>query len=158
MADESTCPHNGLYWYAAPADERGWKCIDCGWRPGEEPGYSPQHDRSHTLVKVESILHDLHEAGIIYCSNASEGDMLAHIIANRCKRLGVYDSVSIALFILQSEADTRHRHFWKEQSDAIVAGKDPRPRCHCGALAAVSQGDKRMCMDHWAISTEVADG
>ena len=39
------CKHNGMYWYAAPHNERGWKCVDCELQPGEEPGYSPQHDR-----------------------------------------------------------------------------------------------------------------
>lgn len=129
-----TCRHENLYWFAAPADERGWRCIDCKWQPGDEPGYSPQHDRDRIGLKVGCILHDMHDHGIIYVSNSSCGEDLTSQVVGRCCALGVYDSVSIALFILEQEASERHRKFWKDQSDAI-AGRDPRSRCWCGAIA-----------------------
>lgn len=130
-----SCPHAGLYWYAAPANERGWKCVDCGWQPGEPSGFSPKHDRDLIGIKVGCILNDLHEAQIIYVSNGSAGDSITGLVVQRCRRTHSYDSVSIAKFILTIEGDERHAKFWREISDGILAGKDPRPRCACGQLA-----------------------
>lgn len=142
------CNHNGLFWFAAPATETGWKCVDCGWRPGEEPGYSPQHDRSHIRVKVESILADLFNAEIIYISNATSGDGIAAAVTHRCVAEKLFDSVSIARLILEFEGGERHVEFWRTQGEAIVAGADPRRRCHCGKLAKVHTGGKSFCTEH----------
>lgn len=138
--DSATCEHDDLYWYAAPADECGWVCADCGWSPGEEPGYSPEHDRSHIKTKVGSILHDLHDAGIIYVSNSSGGDGLTSHVAAWCKRNKTYDSVSIAARILANEAGGTHATFWRERGESILEGRDNRNRCHCGKLAHISVG------------------
>jgi hypothetical protein len=136
----AACKHNGLYWYAAPADERGWVCVDCGWSPGEEPGYSPEHDRSHIATKVGSILHDMHEAGIIYVSNGSAGEGIEHSVAAWCRRSKTYDSVSIAARILASEVSGTHATFWRDRGESIIAGKDNRDRCRCGKLAKSWRG------------------
>jgi hypothetical protein len=140
-----TCAHDGLYWYAAPADERGWKCVDCGWQPGEEPGFSPQHDRAHISTKVGCILMTLHEAEIIYVSNGSCGEAITGDVVEKCRRRRIYDSVSIARFILELEADRQHADFWREISEGIIAGKDPRERCACGKLANSWRNGKRAC-------------
>lgn len=135
MVDPKVCKHSGLFWYAAPANEQGWKCPDCGWRPGEPPGFSPQHDRDLVDVKVGCILMLLHESEIIYVSNGSSGDSITGLVVQRCRRRGIYDSVSIARFILDLEGGTRHAKFWRDIAMGIMAGKDPRPRCACGQLA-----------------------
>ncbi len=135
MGDPSTCFHGSLYWYAAPADERGWRCADCGWQPGEEPGYSPEHDRSHLRTKVSCIVHDLHEAEIIYVSNSDCGEALTDQAAACCLKHSLYDSVSIARVILDLEGNREHAEFWRKRAEGILAGKDPRNRCWCGKLA-----------------------
>jgi hypothetical protein len=148
--DQHECPHDGLYWYGAPADERGWRCVDCDWKPGEPPGFSPQHDRSHIATKVGSILQDLHLANIIYVSNGTAGEGLTANIAALCIERDTYDSVSIACLILEAVGCERHAKYWRDISTGILAGKDPRERCHCGALANVFSGGIGTCSEHWA--------
>lgn len=138
MGDMAACAHAGLYWYAAPATEQGWKCADCGWQPGEPPGFSPHHDRSHLRTKVWCIVHDLHDAGIIYVSNGTGGEALVDVAVDRCRERNLYDSASIARVILELEASDRHAKFWRDISEGILAGKDPRDRCACGALSRVT--------------------
>lgn len=125
MGDETPCPHAGLYWYAAPADERGWRCVDCQWEPGEPPGFSPRHDRERIGVKVGCIVHALHEAQIIYVSNGCEGDALTARVASMCEKERYYDSVTIARFILQVEGGPEHGRFWRDASESVLAGKAP---------------------------------
>jgi hypothetical protein len=145
VGDPATCAHAGLYWHPAPANEQGWKCTDCGHQPGEPPGFSPVHDRSHVGVKVECILHLLHESEVIYVSNGDQADsIIAHVVRS-CRRRHVFDSVSIARMIVDIEGDARHAKFWREISEGVLAGKDPRPRCACGKLAIVSNGEHRAC-------------
>ncbi len=83
MGDSTTCEHD-FHWFADPANERGWRCVACEHKPGEPPGFSPAHDRSHVERKV------------------------------------------------------RHATFWREISEGILAGKDPRDRCACGALSSIT--------------------
>lgn len=146
--DPATCKHDGLYWYAAPADEKGWRCADCGWQPGEDPGYSPQHDRSHLSLKVGCIIQDLHDREIIYVSNGTCGEVLTSQSVALCIERRLYDSVSIARVVLELEADDEHAKFWRDRGEGIVAGADPRHRCACGKLANVSTsegGGTRAC-------------
>lgn len=131
------CPHN-LFWYAAPANEEGWRCVECDFKPGEPPGYSPQTDRDHIDTKVGSVLMDLHTADIIYVSNGSEGDSITATVARRCVDEDIYDSVSIARFILEIEAGESHVKYWRETSAGVLSGNDTRHRCKCGALATSS--------------------
>jgi len=149
------CAHAGLYWYPAPADERGWRCVDCDWRPGEPPGFSPQHDRSHLQLKAWCILHDMHESGIVFVSNSSEGDSIAASTADMARASRRYDSASIARIILERYANAEHVQYWRSIGDGIVAGRDPRERCHCGALATVFTlgGGTRSatCSEHWEL-------
>lgn len=142
------CRHSGLYWYAAPATEKGWKCVNCGWQPGEDPGYSPEHDRSHIATKVGCVLHDLFEAGIVYVSNGSEGEGITANVARRCVAEKLYDSVSIARLILEISGGERHAAFWRDRGESIVSGNDNRRRCRCGKLANVYAVGKAFCMEH----------
>lgn len=142
------CAHTGLHWYAAPADEKGWKCVGCDWRPGEDPGYSPEHDRSHITTKVGGILHELHDAGIIYVSNSGEGEGITARVAARCVAEKLYDSVSIARLILEIEGSEHHANFWRNRGEGIVNGADTRSRCHCGKLANIYTGGKAFCGEH----------
>ena len=146
--ERADCTHADLYWYAAPADEKGWRCASCDWRPGEDPGYSPEHDRSHIVTKVCSVLHDLHDAGIIYVSNSSGGESITASVARRCVDEKLYDSVSIARLILEIEGGERHAAFWRHRGEGIVAGNDPRRRCDCGALANIYTDGKSFCSEH----------
>lgn len=154
MSGPATCKHDGLYWYAAPANEQGWKCSDCGWQPGEPPGFSPQHDRSHLRVKVSCIVMTLHESEVIYVSNSECGEGMTDLITKRCRERGWYNSVSIARAVLEFEGDSDHVRFWREISEGILAGKDPRARCACGQLATVfsigPNGKHQLCSDCWS--------
>jgi hypothetical protein len=147
------CSHDGLYWFAAPANETGWRCTNCGHQPGEPPGFSPQHDRSHLRTKVRCIVHDLHDAGIIYVSNVSDGANLTTVAVTACRSRNLYDSVSIARVVLELEADDAHAKFWRGVSEGILAGKDQRHRCACGKLATQSCGGHRACChDHMQLA------
>lgn len=138
----ANCDHvQGLYWYAAPVDERGWLCIDCGWSPGEDEGYSPEHDRSHIETKVGSVLFDLDAAGIIYVGSSSNGDGITGAVVDLCRARKVFDSVSIARFILEIEAGECHMKFWRERGESILEGRDNRNRCKCGRLSNCSRGN-----------------
>lgn len=158
MTDQSTCTHNGLCWYAAPATEAGWKCADCSWQPGEPPGFSPQHDRSHLSTKVWCITNDLHDASIIYVSNGTSGDALAAAATTLCQQRKLYDSTSIARVILELDADDRHARFWRDISEGILAGRDPRDRCACGKLSRITSwldGGQRVtacCHEHMQVA------
>lgn len=161
MTDSTPCPHAGLYWYGHPHDEAGWKCVDCDLQPGEPPGFSPAHDRSHLRIKVWCIVHDLADAKIISVSNSGHGEGLASAAAAQCEERKLYDSVSIARVILEIEGDERHAKFWRDISDGILAGNDPRHRCHCGKLATIWRGGEgdgtRACsFDH--LPGEMPDG
>lgn len=141
-----TCTHESIYWYPA-VNEDGWKCVDCGAQPGEPPGFSPVHDRERLFHKVDGILRDLHEAGIIHVSSGSEGMAIAEAIEARCRDLGLYDQYTIASQILLALAE-RHAKYWAKVSDGILSGSDPRERCACGALGTVKSGnDPWQCHD-----------
>lgn len=148
-----TCEHQ-YHWYAA-TNEDGWKCWMCEHKPGEPPGFAPALDRSEIRMKVFGILHDLHDAGIIYISNSSQGDSLEYHIANRCRMEERFDSYSIALFILEAMTDS-HAAFWKKISEGVLSGNDPRKRCDCGKLAIASsygggKEPRHACAEHWSL-------
>jgi hypothetical protein len=132
--------------------------VRCDWQPGEPPGFSPQHDRSHLATKVGGILHDLADAKIIGISNGTEADVITSLASDACVERKLYDSESIALVILGLLATDRRAKFWRDISEEIIAGRDPRHRCHCGALATIIQfangTTKRFCSwEHEAQET-----
>lgn len=129
----TTCEHRGLYWYAAAHDERGWLCVDCGLAPGEEPGYSPQHDRDHLYIKCSCILHDMADAGLVSISNSSHGEGVAHHAAQIARDARTLDQESIVAIIARLCAGDGK--FWRERHESILAGRDNRDRCRCGRLA-----------------------
>jgi hypothetical protein len=95
-------------------------------------------DRERIGDKVMAMLSELDEAGIVCVSNGSEGANLENVVADRCRTEGRFDQYSIALFFLELMTN-RHAVYWKTTSEAILAGKDPRGRCPCGALSTSSQ-------------------
>lgn len=138
-----SCQHD-YHWYQDFCTEAGWKCCMCSEKPGEPPGFSPELDRAEIERKVGAVMHDLRDADFIYISNGTGGDGLTAGIAERCKAEGRFDQASIALFILEAVTPS-HAAYWKGVSDGIVAGKDPRRRCHCGRLAHTYVGDRAFC-------------
>lgn len=128
--------HTGLYWYPA-ANEEGWLCVDCEVKPGEPPGYSPQHDRSHLREKVWSLVHELADAKLISVSNSSHGEGLADAVTRRLHGSNRLDQYTILAAIIDAER-IEHADYWSKISTAILRGEDPRHRCACGALACVS--------------------
>ncbi len=144
----TTCKHDGLYWYAAPATERGWKCVDCDWQPGEPPGFAPLHDRELLPTKVHCILQDLDTAEIVYVGSGSNGESIVAAASRVCRERDVYDSVSIARVLLEVMGGDIRAAFWREMSEGVLTGNDKRERCHCGVLANVYTGGKSFCMEH----------
>lgn len=132
------------YHYYPETNEAGWRCTDCDHRPGEPPGYSPQLDRKLIDFKVGAILMDACTANLIYVSNGSHGEFLAAKVADRCVREDRFDQYSILLYILE-EMTQSHAEYWKGISDGVIAGKDPRDRCHCGQLAKMHIGKASYC-------------
>lgn len=127
------CKHETYYWTLA-TNENGWACSNCGWKPGEPEGFSPQIDRSHISSKVECILLDMHAQNFVRVGYGSEGEWLANDVAARCKRIGLYDQYTIVREIMFSLGNS-HAKYWKDVSNGIIAGNDPRNRCQCGKLA-----------------------
>lgn len=145
-----SCEHKTFYYYPA-TNEDGWKCADrCGEKmPGDPPGYRPDLDRDEIWLKVGGLLNDLHGADLVYVSNGTGGDGLTSTVADRCKREGRFDQYSILLFLLE-EMTPSHADYWKEISDGVVSGRDPRRRCAeegCGRLATV-YGERDSCHEH----------
>lgn len=141
-------PCNHEYHYYAATNEDGWRCVFCKDRPGEPAGFCPELDRKRLHAKVFALLTTLHEADLIYISNGGMGESIINAVEARCLNEKLYDQYSIQLFILELLTDS-HAKYWAEVSEAIVAGKDTRARCHCGKLATVSSGKNRWCSEHW---------
>lgn len=139
----AACKHHGLYWYASPHDERGWYCVDCQWSPGEEPGYSPEHDRDHLETKVDCILQDLVMAELVSVSNSDHGHSIIASAVRICRDQRTLDSESIAAVLTRICAGDGK--FWRERHESILAGRDNRDRCHCGKLAHIYCGGKSYC-------------
>lgn len=133
----ATCSHESLYWYSSPHDERGWLCVDCGWAPGEEPGYSPEHDRDRLWMKCWCLLHDMADAGLVSVSNSSGGDALASAAERIARDARTLDQESIVAILAKLCAGDGA--FWRERHESILAGRDNRNRCHCGKLAHIWQ-------------------
>lgn len=122
------------YHYYPQTNEDGWRCVYCDDQPGEPPGFSPRLDRAQIYEKVGGILLDASSNDLISISNGSQGDYLTAKVADRCVRDRYFDQYSILAFILD-ELTPGHAMYWKEISEGIIAGADPRDRCHCGKLA-----------------------
>jgi hypothetical protein len=135
---ESECGEHEFHYYSA-INEDGWKCTDCGHRPGEPPGFSPELDRKLIWMKVGAILWDACAERLISVSNGSGADVLTSVVADRCVKEGRFDQYSILLYILEEETP-EHAEYWKEISAGVLSGADPRDRCHCGKLATMRIG------------------
>jgi hypothetical protein len=143
------CQHKDYYYYPDDCNEAGWKCVGCGQlMPGDPPGFRPDLDRSEIRIKTGGLLHDLCDAKLVYVSNSSQGDYVESVVAERCTREGIYDQYSILLFLLE-QLTPPHQKYWKEVSDGVIEGRDPRRRCSegCGRLATV-YADKDYCHEH----------
>lgn len=154
----SDCAHRNLFWYLA-TNEDGWKCVDCDLKPGEPPGYSPAHDSSHLRVKVSNILDEMHTAGLVYVSNATEGEVLTDAVTFKLQQSGDWDQYSIVAAIM-AERTPSHAAYWRQKSDAILEGNDKRPRCPCGALSTstrLSKPPQYRCNAHWTLFDDETD-
>jgi hypothetical protein len=136
------CEHE--FYYYPETNEAGWRCSACKFKPGEPAGFSPELDRSRTDMKVMSMLMDLTEQDLVSVSNGEHGEAIALAVTKRCHAAKRFDQYSILLFILELMTE-RHARYWADVSDAIVAGKDKRDRCHCGKLVKVWQGTAKAC-------------
>jgi hypothetical protein len=147
----ASCKHEGLYWYSAPHDECGWFCVDCYWSPGEEPGYSPEHDRDMIDTKCDCLVHDMADAGLVSISNSDHGYGIAHSAARIARDQRTFDQESIVAIIARLCAGDGK--FWRERHESILAGRDNRNRCKCGKLSRISQsngsgGWVNLCDEH----------
>jgi len=144
--DPEVCPSELVSWHLDACNEAGWHCADCGLKmPGEPPGYRPDLDRSAIGAKVDSVVNWLHESELIYVSNSSEGESLTGKVAEECKRTSTYDQMSIIIMIAMNKENA---DYWKKLGEDVLAGKDPRRRCHCGKLANTFVGEEAFCS--WA--------
>lgn len=128
--------HEHEFYYYLNGNEEGWKCR-CGFVPGEPSGFSPALDRQLIETKVGGILMDMHNANLVYISNGSHGDYIEARVVDRCRKRGLFDQYSIARFILD-ELQPSHAKYWKKVSRGVLAGRDNRARCPCGALSTCS--------------------
>lgn len=128
-----------------PCNESGWKCVDCS----KGLGFRPDLDRELTEIKVHGILHDLVEAKVIYVSNATMGDIIAANVVGECKRLDMYDQVTIARLILEDpNISDGHGTYWKQQAEEYFKRLSRRglhvarsgPRWQRRARAAAGRG------------------
>jgi hypothetical protein len=154
------CAEHEWHWYPsdkAAANEEGWKCCACEERPGEPPGYSPELDRSHLETKIHGILLDLDTHGFVYVGSGSNGESIVSAVARGCRESSVFDQYSIAMLILSGMTAT-HALYWQRIGQAIIDGRDERPRCWCGQLATLWSHDENApgipdnrCTKHWSV-------
>lgn len=149
MADTiCSCVKPYWTWYPAPTHEAGWQCLGCGGKaPGEPPGFRPDLDRERTDAKVDAILNEAHDAELIYISNSDEGEYLNRRVVRACHDVGHFDSYSILRAIME-EMTPSHAAYWGRIGEGVMCGSDPRPRCWCGRLSCMSQGDRHYCEGH----------
>lgn len=146
-----SCKHEAMYWYPAPHNETGWKCADCDFKPGEPPGYSPQHDRDLIRDKCWCLLHDLVDAELVSVSNSDHGESLASRAASIARYERRFDQESIVAILTRLCAGDGS--FWRDQHEKILAGQDPRERCACGQLAnCYCNGKRACCHEHLQIA------
>lgn len=139
----AVCAGNQVVWHLDPCNEAGWRCAQCCLpMPGEPPGFSPELDRSEIGEKVEAIAQFLQAYELLYFSNSTEGVCAVREIAMDCKALGLYDQYSIIRLLAGYD---NHADYWKDLSEKILSGNDPRRRCVCGKLASSFPGDKAYC-------------
>lgn len=150
---ESYCYINGHDFYYYPAlNEAGWKCLTCNFKPGEPEGFSPLLDRDLVYEKIESLAESLTEGDIFCISNSTEADLMISEVVDRCISNGYFDQTSIVKYLL--EARSGRAEYWKDLSENILAGNDPRPRCDekdCGKLATMISS-KKFCKEHMSFS------
>lgn len=145
--DDDVCGTESMVWDPSEAacQEDGWRCLQCDGRAGgEPPGYRPDLDRPRIVAKVTAILMALHDSGLVYISNGSDGESLVSEVAGDCRRVGLFDQYSILWFIMRCLAPS-HGDFWNRIGEGVMGGKDPRDRCWCGALAKGSSGTDKWC-------------
>ncbi len=106
------CAHATVFWYPA-VNEDGWRCADCG----EKLGFRPDLDRRDTVVKVDNILHDLHDHTLVYVSNSTHGEIVAAGVAGMCEESGCYDQRTIIRLIM-AHPDMDAGSYWRDQSVA----------------------------------------
>ena len=131
------CPtcRNNVFWYPA-INEAGWKCCGCGYRPGEPAGFDPQRDRDDIYGKCFAILTDLADSNLLSVSNGSMAESMALSAARKCREAGLYDQTTIIRLL--AEINSSHADYWRDVSEGILAGRDPRARCDadgCSRLA-----------------------
>ncbi len=71
------CKHESTYYYPSVNDD-GWRCVDCDTEFGKNEGI----DKKLIYTKVRGLLHDLHEAKLIYVSNGTDGDCITSIVCD----------------------------------------------------------------------------
>ena len=120
------CAHATVFWYAA-TNEDGWRCADCD----QKLGFRPDLDRRETAVKVDNILHDLHDHTLVYVSNSTHGEIVAAGVAGQCEELGCYDQWTIIRLIM-AHPDIDAGCYWRDRSavwlrEHGVAGEQESP-------------------------------
>ena len=142
-----TCKHTAGAWWRLATNEDGWYCQSCREKmPGEPPGFRPDLDRSEIREKVSSILMEMHEAKLVYMSNSDHGESIAGLVTKTCNEHLSFDQYSIIEFIMIELRG--HGRYWTGISEAVLAGKDQRSRCHCGKLANHWSDGKHTCSEH----------
>lgn len=130
------CGGTTFFWHVS-SNEEGWRCVDCAYQPGEPPGFSPQMDREHIHDKVDQLLQYIHDYGLLWVSNSSEGEYLVADVAEQCRNSGLYDQYTIIRLLY--EANRSHGEYWKKVSNGVLSGNDPRDRCECGKLSTTTR-------------------
>jgi hypothetical protein len=116
-----SCDHSTPQWHLADCNEDGWKCAECG----HVFGFRPDFDREHVRDKVDTILFWLVEHDFHYVSNASEGEGMAHAIANRCRETNTYDQQSI-IGLIAAFGITSHAAYWRKQAEQFLCSHPSR--------------------------------
>ena len=93
---------DGLFYYLNYGGEPtplndGWYCT----LHDEYIGENYLLDRYAIYLKIDNILHDLHNSGVVHVSNGGEGDAIEEIVANKCHKEGNYTSMFIILNIIE---------------------------------------------------------
>ena len=121
-------------------NEEGWSCVNCGFVPGEPPGFCPQLDMEELPQKIEAILlfltGDTGPSRLVHVSNSSHGESIICSVYEWCCNSGRRDAKSIIHVIFD---DCGHSEYWAKIRDGVLSGNDVRDRCRCGALSTCTR-------------------
>ena len=118
------CKHDDSDVFFYPAiNEDGWKCIGCD----AKLGFRPDLDDRLLDKKVMGFIHDLHDRKIIYISNGTDGEFIAHNVEIRCRKADRYDQRFIVAAICNDPNVLGDGGYWRKERNRWLMERPDGP-------------------------------